>query len=324
MKNLYIIGNGFDCHHNIRSSYSAYRTWLQENDTDLYEKLSEFYDTEDDEWWWQFELNLGEINLVDYITLTAFENQPNFASDEFRDRDYHAGSYQAENDIGGLVADIKGTFQEWIRTLPQANSDKKIRLTHDDCFFINFNYTHTLQQLYGIPDSQILHIHGDIEADELVLGHNKTYEELHDMAEGIQPEPPNELSEEEIAEWYQDYADDYITQTVRDTAVNNVFSIHKDVENIIRYHHRLFSSMRDVENIYVFGFSFSPVDIPYIDEILQYIDKTKVKWSISYYCKDDIDKIESFMQLKEISPILWNPLIRLEDIQILKQLNLFS
>lgn len=324
MKNLYIIGNGFDCHHCICSSYSAYRTWLQENHQNLYEKMSEFYATEDDEWWWQFELNLGEIDLADYIALTAFENQPNFGSDEFRDRDYHAGSFQAENDIGGLVSDIKGTFKEWIRSLPKANGDRKIELMHDDCFFINFNYTSTLQQLYNIPDSQIVHIHGDVEADELVLGHNKTYDELHDMAEGIQPEPPDDLSEEELVEWYQDNGDDYITQTVRDAAVNNIFGIRKDVENIIRQHHNLFSSMKDVEHIYVFGFSFSPVDTPYIDEIFQYIDKTKVKWSISYYCRDDIEKIESYMQLKEITPTLWKPLIRLEDIQILKQLSLFK
>ncbi|WP_418696647.1 bacteriophage abortive infection AbiH family protein [Bacteroides sp.] len=324
MKNLYIIGNGFDCHHGIYSSYKAYREWLKENNSELYEKLSDFYATEDDEWWWQFELNLGEINLTDYISLTSLENQPDLTSEEFRSRDYNAGSYQAENDIGGLVSDIKGTFKKWIESLSQANTDKKIELIHDDCFFINFNYTHTLQQLYGIPDSQILHIHGDIGEEELILGHNKTYEELHAMAEGIQPEPPEDLSEDELAEWYQDNGDDYITQTVRDTAVNNIFGIRKDVENIINNNHLHFSSMKDIEHIYIYGFSFSPVDIPYIDEILRYIDKNKVQWTISYFSKDDIDKIESYMNSKDIPSTLWQPLIRLEDIQVLKQLKIFK
>lgn len=322
MKNLYIIGNGFDCHHGINSSYSAYREWLKENNSELYEKLSDFYATEDDEWWWEFELNLGEINLIDYISLTSLVNQPDFASDEFRDRDYHAGSYQAENDIGGLVSDIKGTFKEWIESLSQANGDKKIELIRDDCFFVTFNYTHTLQHIYGIPNQQVIHIHGDTEAEELVLGHNTTYEELHRKAEGIQPEPPKDLSDEELAEWLLNDGDDYITQTVRDTAVNNIFSIRKDVENIIRNHHLLFSSMKDVEHIYVYGFSFSPVDIPYIDEILKYIDKKKVKWTINYYSKDDMDKVESYMHSRDIPSTLWQPLIRLEDIQIIKQLTL--
>ena len=71
MKNLYIIGNGFDCHHGINSSYSAYRQWLEENEPELYERLREFYYVDDDEWWWQFEVNLGEIELADYVQYTV-------------------------------------------------------------------------------------------------------------------------------------------------------------------------------------------------------------------------------------------------------------
>ena len=160
MKNLYIIGNGFDCHHGINSSYSAYRQWLEENEPELYERLREFYYVDDDEWWWQFEVNLGEIELATYIQYTASENQPDLASDEFRDRDYYAGSYQAESEIGDLVNDIKDTFKAWINSLSRADGSKKIKLTRGDDHFINFNYTSTLQDLYGIPDSEILYIHG--------------------------------------------------------------------------------------------------------------------------------------------------------------------
>ena len=39
---LYIIGNGFDMHHGIKSGYSNYRKWLEENDSDLYERLREY------------------------------------------------------------------------------------------------------------------------------------------------------------------------------------------------------------------------------------------------------------------------------------------
>ena len=46
---LYIIGNGFDMHHGIKSSYSNYRGWLEENDPDLYERLREYYDVDDDD-----------------------------------------------------------------------------------------------------------------------------------------------------------------------------------------------------------------------------------------------------------------------------------
>ena len=45
MKNLFIIGNGFDIHHSINSSYSDYREWLKGYDFDLYNKLCRLYDS---------------------------------------------------------------------------------------------------------------------------------------------------------------------------------------------------------------------------------------------------------------------------------------
>lgn len=35
--------------------------------------------------------------------------------------------------------------------------------------YINFNYTHTLEEIYGIPSEQILHIHGEVGKDNLKL-----------------------------------------------------------------------------------------------------------------------------------------------------------
>lgn len=50
-KHLYIIGNGFDIHHSINSSYSNYRNWLEENEPDIYSQLCDLYGvpTEEDE-----------------------------------------------------------------------------------------------------------------------------------------------------------------------------------------------------------------------------------------------------------------------------------
>ena len=57
MKNLFIIGNGFDIHHGINSRYSDYREWLKEYNFDLYDKLCRLYDSaeDDDDWWNSFE-----------------------------------------------------------------------------------------------------------------------------------------------------------------------------------------------------------------------------------------------------------------------------
>jgi len=43
VNNLYIIGNGFDLHHGINSSYGNFREWLSGNDCDLLNKFDEIY-----------------------------------------------------------------------------------------------------------------------------------------------------------------------------------------------------------------------------------------------------------------------------------------
>lgn len=103
---LYIIGNGFDMHHGIPSGYSKYREWLAENNQDLYNRLRDYYDIDDKEWCSQFEFSLGKPDMSEYISQTSFENQLDYSSDDFRDRDYHAGQFQAERELGGLIEEI--------------------------------------------------------------------------------------------------------------------------------------------------------------------------------------------------------------------------
>lgn len=291
MKKLYIIGNGFDIHHNIPSRYSNYREWLEENDAGLLERLRNYYNVDDKEWWNQFEIELGYPDMGDYIDNTAIENQPDFGSDDFRDRDYHTGQFAAEDEIGSLVADIKGTFKEWVESLPSSDSGMKINLDKDDAFFINFNYTDTLQKLYNVMPSNILFIHGNVNnGTDLVLGHNRTYEEIDDEYAPELPEPSDDLDGEELAEWYVEHSDsgeDYIHQSVRGEVVSQIHSLRKQTENIIKDNRKCFESLEEVQSVFIYGLSFSPVDEPYLDEVVKHVDLDAAKWIVSYYSDND-------------------------------------
>lgn len=266
---LYIIGNGFDMHHGLKSGYSNYRKWLEGNDRKLYERLREYYDVDDDNWWWQFEQSLGYPAMSDYIERTALENEPDYGSDDFRDRDYHAGQIQAEDEIGGLVQKIRDSFTEWVATLSLPLSDKKISLDQEDAYFINFNYTDTLQSVYNVSDENVLSIHGNVtKGTELVLGHNRTYEDI----------------DTELAERYDNLSDDgedYIHQSVRGEVVSQISSLRKNTSEIILANKKTFDSLKDVNHVFVYGLSFSPIDTPYIDELISHIDKNTVQWTLS-------------------------------------------
>lgn len=325
MKQLYIIGNGFDIHHCMPSRYSDYNVWLNDNYPGLMERLRNFYNVDNKDWWNEFELELGYPDMSEYIEETAFENQPDYGSDEFRDRDYHAGQFTAEDEIGKLVADIKGTFTEWISSLPAPNGSKMISLDKEDSSFINFNYTDTLQNLYQIPNANIIHIHGKAGNDtDLVLGHNREYEDLDDEFTPDYPEHSEDLKADEIAEWYEDNYDngeDFIHQSVRQAVVTQISHLRKDVQSIISTHMRYFKTLKDIQIVYIYGLSFSPIDLPYLDEVIRNVNKSTTKWNVSYYSEKDKVSAQQYFEDNGIKEVLVN-YVKLEDLQLINQLKL--
>lgn len=57
----------------------------------------------------------------------------------------------------------------------------------------------------------------------------------------------------------------------------------KDAQSAISEHWQFFRSVSSVKEIYSFGFSFSDVDIPYIQHIARNVDRTKVTWYFDNY-----------------------------------------
>jgi hypothetical protein len=55
VNHLYIIGNGFDKHHDIPSGYLDYRHWLEENEEwSVIETIDDVFGYTDDDWWSNF------------------------------------------------------------------------------------------------------------------------------------------------------------------------------------------------------------------------------------------------------------------------------
>ena len=53
-----------------------------------------------------------------YAEGVASENQPDYASDGYRDSDLYVAEYEVERELGGLINDLKSDFQEWASQLP--------------------------------------------------------------------------------------------------------------------------------------------------------------------------------------------------------------
>ena len=222
-----------------------------------------------------------------------------------------------------MIYHVKRTFNAWIASLDKAEDSKRIHLIRKDSLFITFNYTRTLEELYQIPDNQVLHIHGMVGDDELILGHGKNYAELKEDYEMTLSQPPADLDEEELEDWYSSHYD-FVTQQTQEVAISQIASLQKDVQQIISDNRSIWDSLAEVEIIHVFGFSFSYIDMPYLSTIINHINTDKVKWVISAFSNRDREKIEAFMDDAGIKDNLWKPLVALHNVQKYKQLSLFD
>lgn len=264
MTNLYLIGNGFDKHHDISSGYWDFHDWLKTQDSTLVDQIDELYDYNDD-LWGNFEVELGSIDVVGKATEIYQEHPADYGSDHF-ERTFHEGAIVAGDTIGEIYNKIREKFPEWVKQLKVANSIKEITL-QDDAFYITFNYTDTLIDLYKIPLAKILYIHGRAKTSRfLVLGHGKS---------------PSQVQAESEKDFNEDTETAYM-QTVEEIE-RQVNMMRKETKKIIEDNKSVFESFKDVTHVYAYGLSMSDVDKPYFEEIISHINTAKVQWTVDAY-----------------------------------------
>lgn len=268
-KRLYIIGNGFDLHHRIPSAYWQFGEYLKANDQDVYENVERYF-TVDEQFWSEFEARLADFD-IDTLTDDASNFLESYGAEDWSDAYHHSYQMAVGDVVEAISKSMRLRFADWIRSLPIPTTSAIVglRLPIDrSATFLNFNYTSSLQTLYGVADEQILFIHGSVKdpAADLVLGH------------GRRP-PPNldpyryerdpEAADVRVVEGQQ-IIDRYFEETFKPTA------------EILAKSASFFRSLFDVEEIFVLGHSMSEVDHPYLLEVMRNVDLTKVRWTISY------------------------------------------
>lgn len=259
MKTLYIIGNGFDLHHYLPTEWKDFHKHIQENDNDLENNFEDYFSLEMDDknLWSNFEKDLETFNWKVF-----FDDNCNVQiDDDFRLSFLYSIEDDLDEQSNHLIESIKGAFESWIKNIDFEYVEKKCPI-EEDSFFISFNYTLLLENVYQIQKDKILHIHGDIENNQIVFGHNKIIEEEPEIDKnGDSNRTP--FSDSESASKYPFYA------------------FYKPVENIIEENKNLFEQLGDVKKIIVLGHSLTEIDLPYFEEILKHT--SNAKWKVSFY-----------------------------------------
>lgn len=105
-------------------------------------------------------------------------------------------------------------------------------------------------------------------------------------------------------------------------AVNDMGTLYKDVNAIIKNNNEIWEKLSDIDTIHVWGLSLSDVDFPYLRHIKSIVN-TQAKWEFSWYNGNDKKRIENVIEQLSLRN---TSLIQLSDIILPhpKQLNLFK
>lgn len=272
MSSLFIAGNGFDIAHGIPSNYSEFRKYIIRNYPDALKFRNEKVCVEDydyiipEEFAAEILLNtMDKVNGENWEDFEAalahidFNNKfprPKHKENETEEEDNSLMSnYLLYMDMltSGFIACTEWWqyfFQNWIRevqnTIKILNYNSKISLRklfkENDMLFFSFNYTKTLEKIYGIKD--VTHIHNYV-GQKLIFGHG-----------------------EDNAGYGED-ADLLLSSSLLD---DMVMSFRKDTNFPMIKYKKFFKKLNcNVDKVYSYGFSYGKVDSVYIKKIVNNI-----------------------------------------------------
>lgn len=272
MKNtLYVIGNGFDRYHDLPTRYQDFHKYILENELDVENSLEEYFqlrrEGDNESLWSNFEDDLGT-----FIGERFFDEHChiNPQDDDFRPSFVYSLEDDMVMETEDLVDKIRKAFGEWIEKINIEEVCKKGNIANN-VIFLNFNYTSTLEKVYGVDREKVFHIHGSIEdLDSLVFGHGKDIDDTGEYDEDGVPLNESMFSRAEAI------------------SKSPFYSFKKPVMNIIEENNAFFKKLHLVNEVIILGHSMNKIDLPYFEEILK--NTTNSSWKVSFFGEAEKEK----------------------------------
>lgn len=274
MTELVIVGNGFDRHHGLETSYGSFAQFAKKNSPSVYRNLSALFlasseymgfDTPQHndaesfiyERWCDFETCLGLIDDEE------FGQRSNEDISEYM-QELGMEEYLVDEFVRN-IAGILDTFRNWVASISLPISRRRNFTFDPSTLFVNFNYTETLETFYGVAPARIFYIHGRRGTGEnLVVGHGTS--------------PPEPQSKHDLPDFHFNPLYRYLRLT------------RKPVEAIQPKLNQWLSGTSKIERVSVRGHSLGPVDLPYFLEISERFPLAS--WSFSYFSQEDLDSVK--------------------------------
>lgn len=255
---LYIIGNGFDLHHGLNTSYLDFRNYCASSLPSLWRFLSDIYGDmiNNDMWWSDFENMLGCVN---YDNLALSSNG------------FAMGEQKVQNLFKGILPPLFGKWIKQIRKSPQMDTSLNI---DTESLFFTFNYTLVLEEVYHIDENNVWHIHNSVKnSDNIIIGHDSDEREL-------------------LSTYLSNNTNYIVSPDFVDRVNRKIAQGSRNVKMIIENHKdRFFDVYSQIKHIVIMGFSFNEIDMPYIKAIIEANkNAADIDWTIYFHSKGE-DKV---------------------------------
>lgn len=224
--------------------------------------------------WSDFEHALGQYNINDMYEYCT----RNIAIDyDHMMRSGYGLEDAPGTELPPLINLLHKSLLEWITE--SYNSGvvhlKKEREFPSEASYLSFNYTPLLENLYNIPQDNILHIHGSLDGfSDLIVGHDN------------------------IQEYDEGEHDIIYAENAKHSICGLMNELYKDVDTIIEANREFFIKLHEIDEVVAYGHSYNKIDLPYFRKVAESVSK-HCQWGLSFYPKNkeaDIAKAESLVE----------------------------
>lgn len=282
---LFVLGNGFDKAHGLPTGYDDFRDYLEIHNPGFlieFEKIHNHYPVEEERLspvalekrknsiketlWQNFELNLSKFDME--TILDESESLRDLMERDVGDVGVKDTMDAHWNDNYEFLCQIDELMLQWVESISLSQT-KTLRVFDENDLFLTFNYTKVIEKVYNIPESQVLHIHGSIDSESIVIGHNDNAVTEKMLSCVKKSQERFDEFDESVYEFIYKIQKKYV----------------KDTQRYISQNWYFFAKLKDVDEICVIGHSFGEVDWPYF-EVIRKISKD-AKWNVYYFHESD-------------------------------------
>ena len=312
MVRLIICGNGFDIHHNLKTMYADYHRYLNSHASYVLKEFEKF------PW---FNISCGENLWSDLENTLAIDlhKMVDFYKEHYCDENGNI-EYQVDfEEWTRFIYSFTGEkFYEWISSIAKdATKDVTLESLFNNSVCITFNYTDTIERLYGVANETVLHIHGSLKAirDNECFSNSilPSFISIEDAEVNEKPIVESDIwnsdiirdelqfgaplnKEDKIYDIFNSIPDENIRKDFNTIVEKTTKKPYKNGEKLIK-----FLGVRDIDEVVILGASLSGADEFYYHKYFVPMFK-KANWIAYVYNENDKFEKEEFFKRHGIIP----------------------